>query len=484
MERFHIRLGDRTTADGTVRSDSELSCIIDQPQACEGDQVYCPACKTLGVIVCTGPRLDDTINGAQTALDGDLCRCKCSPAPRLIASQTISSQIIDVVPPAATSRTQTPAAPDVTKRAPASTDRSTHTPPSMRTNPTPTPSCENLWRQYQSRAEAIVAPNGELIADPKARNRAINAAYARLWRADPRFQWAGLAAFASKQVGCGLLHAAQSIENIQAEYEAQEQLRSDARKGFWSLFNSQERERHAKLREFEQRQRDYERARRNNPVPGIDWRQDAEPLSAVQQLYRHVYEMMALGNTTLFLDVYALHLFYSERGLEALEACLPMRQNIYGDGQTVLWLVEDSTLKFGKSRIEILQAFRAIEVGDIADGVVYLAWHEQRNILQPTIYSDTKLVNLLRANHVSYVTGIPSGVAQAIELTLTSQCRPTDDGCSVNFSSSPFADLSDIYQRMIFVLKAAAQFDELLQSTERVRLEQSIDEIASGRGLQ
>ena len=62
-----------------------------------------------------------------------------------------------------------------------------------------------------------MAPGGKLIADPKARNSAINAAYAQLWLDDPRFQWAGLAAFASKQVGCGLLHAADSIDKIQAE---------------------------------------------------------------------------------------------------------------------------------------------------------------------------------------------------------------------------------------------------------------------------
>ncbi len=68
--------------------------------------------------------------------------------------------------------------------------------------------CSCLWRTYQREAEEIVAPKGVLIADPVARNRAINAAYARLWLHDPRFQWAGLAAFASKQVGCGLLHAA------------------------------------------------------------------------------------------------------------------------------------------------------------------------------------------------------------------------------------------------------------------------------------
>ena len=80
--------------------------------------------------------------------------------------------------------------------------------------------CSCLWRTFQREAEEVVAPEGVLIADPVERNRAINAAYARLWLHDSRFQWTGLAAFASKQVGCGLLHAADSIELIREEREA------------------------------------------------------------------------------------------------------------------------------------------------------------------------------------------------------------------------------------------------------------------------
>lgn len=390
MERFHITVGDRTTAGGIVRSGSDLSSIIDRAQACEGDQVSCPACRTLGVIACEGPRLVDTINGVNKALDGDICRCQCDPPPRLIASQTISSQIIDVATPATQPRTRAAAvAPEPTKSASPSAARSPQTLLSTSANKTPAPTCENLWRQYQDRAEAIVAPNGVLIADPKARNRAINSAYAQLWRADPRFQWAGLAAFASKQVGCGLLHAAQSIENIQAEHEAQERLKIDARKGFWGLFSPEERERRAKLDEFERRQRDYEQARSNNPVPGIDWRREGEPFSVAQQLYQHVYEMMAMGNTTLFLDVYALHLFYWERGLEQLKACLRLREKIYGGNQPlVIWPIGHEKLKFGTNHSDVLQAFEAIERGRIAEGVVHLAWHEQRNILQPTIFNN------------------------------------------------------------------------------------------------
>ncbi|VVO38329.1 hypothetical protein PS723_05584 [Pseudomonas fluorescens] len=329
-----------------------------------------------------------------------------------------------------------------------------------------------------------MAPGGRLIADPKARNRAINAAYAQLWLHDQRFQWAGLAAFASKQVGCGLLHAADSIEKIQAEYEAGQVLKNSARKGFFGLLSRSERDRQAKLRDFEQTQRDYEQALRNNPVPSIDFGRDDESLSYVQQLYQHVYEMLAMGNTTLFLDIFPLHVFYQERGLDALETCLPSRSNIYGHNQhPVLWPVAQEVLEFGTDHKEILQAFEAIEAGNIAESVEHLAWHEQQNILQPAMYSDTKLVTLLRSNHVSYVTGFPSGAAQAIELTLASQCHRVDDGRTIGFGNNLMANLADLQQRMPFVLNAAARFDELLRDGNRHRIEQAILDIAAGRGV-
>nr|WP_248295184.1 hypothetical protein [Paraburkholderia sp. UYCP14C] len=66
--------------------------------------------------------------------------------------------------------------------------------------------CIDCWQHFQRQAEATVGAD-----DPIARNRRINAAYAGLWLDDRRFQWAGLAAFASKQVGCGLLNAADVI---------------------------------------------------------------------------------------------------------------------------------------------------------------------------------------------------------------------------------------------------------------------------------
>lgn len=114
------------------------------------------------------------------------------------------------------------------------------------------------------------------------------------------------------------------------------------------------------------------------------------------------------------------------------------------------------------------------EAGNIAESVEHLAWHEQKNILQPAMYSDWRLNSLLLGNHFSYVIGIPSGAAEAIELTLASQCRRIDDGRTIGFGNNPVADLSDIRQRMPFVLRAAAQFDEFLQGSNRHQMEQAI----------
>ncbi|MES2739849.1 MAG: hypothetical protein V4754_02680 [Pseudomonadota bacterium] len=337
--------------------------------------------------------------------------------------------------------------------------------------------CECIWRSYQKEAEDIVAPGGTLIADPKARNRAINAAYAKLWLHDHRFQWAGLAAFASKQVGCGLLHAADSIQKIRAEHDALQRVENTS-KPTWNFFGL-----FGVGRINDKAQHDYERARGNNPVPTIDLRHEGESLSLIQQKYKYVYEKLAMGNTTLFLDVFPLHAFYKKRGLKELQLCLDSRRKIAENPKLpVLWPV-GSKLVFGRAYPEILQAFEAMDTGRIAESVKFMAQHEQANILQPAMYSDSTFVTLLRGNHASYVTGFPSGVAEAIELTLASQCRRTDDGRTIEFNANLVADLSEINQRMPFVLRAAARFDEILHNFNRTKLEQSMKDISEGGGV-
>ncbi len=86
--RYHIRAGDTTTADGRVEPKPQsYPCTYDGAlMAFESDPVWCPACKSYGVIKCVPPFRPNTgTDGRQRSLDGDLCLCKCSIPPRLIA---------------------------------------------------------------------------------------------------------------------------------------------------------------------------------------------------------------------------------------------------------------------------------------------------------------------------------------------------------------------------------------------------------------
>ncbi|WP_370263216.1 DUF2515 family protein [Limnobacter sp.] len=310
--------------------------------------------------------------------------------------------------------------------------------------------CSCLWRVYQKEAQALIAPGEQWMVDPVARNRKINSAYAALWRYDKRFEWAGLAAFASKQVGCGMLHAAQGIQTIN--------------------------ERQRKLGDI---------SRRPLPPSGrvaVDAAQAA--LEATEQSIQFVHEALALGNSALFLDIYPLHMFYAKRGLDELKKCIKARQRIYANPEhPVVWPVQDK-VTFGIDHPEIIPAFEAIERGDIFDGVGLLARHEQQNILQPVIYDDWRMRSLLQGNQgasaLAHVTGISTGLEQPVQLTLANQCGPIHDGRSIEFSKNAFADLANLDERMAFVMRAARQFHQLLRSPERGAIEKEILQIAEG----
>lgn len=337
--------------------------------------------------------------------------------------------------------------------------------------------CNCLWRRFQKEAEDWVAPGGVLIADPQARNRKINAAYAQLWLADNRFQWAGLAAFASKQVGCGLIHATKLQTAIAAQKAAQEKLRTAPSEtlfeGFGFKFSKTNPEAEQELA----------KARAANPMPTEDITFGDNPRSVVQQQLDYVYEMLALGNTSLFLDVYPLHRFFMVRGYKEMEKCLRSRRGI---GKDVMWPIAEK-VEFGRDNPEIYATFKAIDQGNISGSVEQMALHEQVNILQRAMYDETHFALLMRGTHggdvISFVTGLLPGAAEEIQLTLASQCKAPDSR-KVAFGSNPLANLADKDQRMEFVLRAATQFNELLkQPSSRAKLEQSIREIAAGGGV-
>jgi hypothetical protein len=280
--------------------------------------------------------------------------------------------------------------------------------------------CVECWRYFQKRAEVIVA-----ASDPIAINRCINAAYATLWLEDHRFQWAGLAAFASKQVGCGLLNAAELVN-------------TSARNGVSGLGAM------ALLGP----------ASWASIYPGEVAMNAATGAGSAQ-----VYRMLAKGNMSLFLDVWPLHMFYKQFGLQRFLRCLPERQELRG---SVLWPIA-AAVPFGKFQPQVISGFKAIDSGDLTGGVKYLAEHEQLNILQPAMYDDSEFALLMRANQFAWALNIPTGSAREIQLAFANQCTVTGANARIEmFSREPLANLADPNQRMAFVLRAAQRFDQLL----------------------
>ena len=337
--------------------------------------------------------------------------------------------------------------------------------------------CNCLWRRFQKEAEDWIAPGGVLIADPQARNRKINAAYAQLWLADNRFQWAGLAAFASKQVGCGLLHATTLEQRIEAEKKAYQRVTNNTPQDL--LDRRRLNQSSPKSEEWNA----WNQARQQNPVPQASNPLLADGVAMLQEELKYVHDMLALGNTALFLDVYPLHRFFMVRGFEEMRECLRKRNKLKDE---VLWPIADS-VEFGIDQREILQTFEFIAQGKISDSVYEMARHEQLNILQPAMYDVRHFALLMQGTQagdvISIVTGILSGLPEEIQLTLASQCK-APDARKVSFSRSATADLSEKNQRMEFVLRAATQFDTLLKSPiSYSQLKASMIEISEGGGI-
>jgi hypothetical protein len=302
-----------------------------------------------------------------------------------------------------------------------------------------TQSSAAVWLRCQQEAEAIVAPNGELITDRALRNQRISAAYASLWLRNNRFQWAGLAAFASKQVGCGMLNAVQIMDRSEDDIAADREP-----DGFEWLFRKM--------------------------LPAV-----------VHVGAGYMRGRVSLGNLAVFLDIYPLHRFYELRGLAQLKAALNERQSIKDQ---VKWPVKDEIFPFAKVFPQIADGFNLIEQNDLLGSVRQLAYHEQVNVLQPVMYDDALMHLALDANQLAWATEVPGADFNEIQVTLAAQCAAKPSPVTTWFSNGTDAHLYSPGQRMEFVYRAAEQFDRLVNGKERPEIECALEAICEGHGVQ
>ncbi|OAJ55494.1 hypothetical protein A6V37_32795 [Paraburkholderia ginsengiterrae] len=94
----------------------------------------------------------------------------------------------------------------------------------------------------------------------------------------------------------------------------------------------------------------------------------------------------------------------------------------------------------------------------------YPNWKEEEEAARRKVEEDT-FVTLMRGNQFAWALNIPTGSAREIQLTLANKCTVTGANAEIlHFSQEPLANLADPGQRMAFVMRAAARFDELLHN--------------------
>ncbi len=262
--------------------------------------------------------------------------------------------------------------------------------------------CAALWKKYRDEAEALIAPHD---GDPRARNRAISAAYAKLYLDNPGFVWAGLAAYASKQVGCAMDHARHAMST-----------------GGKLLLGGTA-------------------ALPIAPLPAVG---TAGYGAGAATAAAYTHEMLGKGNRELFLDIYPLHRFYQEHGIDKMVECAGSR-----------------TPPITR---EALLGFQAIADGELSKSLEEIANHEQLNVLQPLIYDDYLFRRILAANQ----TGLP--LTSPAKLVLSSDC---DEGPTSTFDEGDFGgedhgwvpEVYDTSERMNWILKRAAPMYERMEGS-------------------
>ena len=260
--------------------------------------------------------------------------------------------------------------------------------------------CAALWKKYRDEAEAIIAPHDH---DPRSRNRAISAAYASLYLRNRDFVWAGLAAYASKQVGCAMDTARHAMAVG----------RDLVGKGIAATVLS--------------------------PPVGAG-------MAGAGAAAKYTLDMLSKGNRELFLDIYPIHRFYEEEGFARMKQCASARTP--------------------PLEPEALAGFEALTRGDHRKSLEQIAFHEQLNILQPLIYDDYLMRRILVANETGAPLTSPAKLVFGSGCDSGPTTR-FSHGWFNDGSQGLVPELYDASERMNWILQGAAPMYEDLRGSEK-----------------
>lgn len=260
--------------------------------------------------------------------------------------------------------------------------------------------CAKAWAEVEKSADDVI----NSTQDPILRNKRINAAYASLYMKDPSLHWAGVAAFASKQVGCGLKSAKQVLDIGDMEMENMK-----------------------------------------HPMPTPDG-MGAPGIDIVTGFKydkaKAVYNALVVGNRNVFKDIYPVHLFYEKHGIAGLRRC-------------------------GKARnppvsARVMQGFEDTAAGHSDKGAVNILYHEQHDILEaPNIFGSKEVQDVMGQNQ--YWSNWWIGRMGGAEHTTTAFSPDCTGGPTVTFNGENPAMFD---QRWPFAQSVAGKFESLIANPQ------------------
>ena len=219
--------------------------------------------------------------------------------------------------------------------------------------------CAVGWKNVDAEVAKVDA-----MGDIRERNKAISASYAKLYMAAPELKWAGAAAFASKQVGCGMDTAHTYLDDYPGGIEA---------------------------------------ANRNMAMAG----------GAIDPVTLTMYDArqtLAAGNLAVYDELYPPLQFYAQNkgkmSKEQMMECVKHKPGKAADASSVIGLQQ-------------------MLDGDPKIGAMTMLLHEQKGTLQKVAYGKSWLFR--RSLDMSRLTGYPPVTyVVAAECTTTDASRVVD----------------------------------------------------------